>query len=74
MNGRRWWLCFGSAILFCPQRSPAQVPPDGIRVLAREKSLAEQFLTLLNEFRPKDVELFARGIVLYAQAKPTSTG
>jgi hypothetical protein len=74
VNGRRWFLCFGGAILLCPRRSPAQVSGDGIRVLAREKSLAEQFLTLLNEFRPKDVTQFAKGIALYAQAKADFDG
>lgn len=54
--------------------TPAQAASDGIRVLAREKSLAEQFLVLLNEFGRKDVAQFANGVVLYARAKAEFDG
>jgi hypothetical protein len=52
----------------------AQTSSDGIRVMAREKSLAEQFLTILNDFGRNNVGEYANGIVLYAQAKAEFDG
>ena len=52
----------------------AQETSDGIRVLAREKSLAEQFLVIMNDFGKKDVSEYAQRIVLYAQAKAEFDG
>ncbi|HXZ00790.1 MAG TPA: hypothetical protein VEI03_12375 [Stellaceae bacterium] len=43
-------------------------------MLAREKSLAEQFLVLLDDFGRKDVERYARGVTLYAEAKAEFDG
>jgi hypothetical protein len=60
------WLGVGAAA--------AQVSAGGIHVLERERSLAEQFLTLLNEFGRKDVGQYARGITLYAAAKAEFDG
>jgi hypothetical protein len=47
---------------------------EGIRVLAREKSLAEQFLVIMNDFGRKDIDRFATGIALYAKAKAEFDG
>ena len=52
----------------------AQTEPDDIRVLSREKSLAEQFLVLLRTFGPSDTSKFAKGIALYAEAKADFDG
>src|ERR1700722_14232955 len=52
----------------------SQVPPDGIRVLAREKSLGEQFLTLMDMFGRQDVGQYAKGVTLYAEAKAEFDG
>jgi hypothetical protein len=74
MTRRRWLLC--ACALVCPSigRAHAQAAAEGIRVLAREKSLAEQFLVLLNEFGRKDVGQYAKGITLYASAKAEFDG
>jgi hypothetical protein len=47
---------------------------DGIRVMAREKSLAESFLVIMNDFGRKDISLYTRGITLYAEAKAEFDG
>jgi hypothetical protein len=47
---------------------------DGIRVMEREKSLAEQFLVMLNDFGKKDVGQYATGITRYAAAKADFDG
>jgi hypothetical protein len=47
---------------------------DGIRVMAREKSLAEQFLVIMNDFGRKDITQYAKGVTLYAQAKAEFDG
>jgi hypothetical protein len=52
----------------------AQGTSDGIRVMAREKSLAEQFLVIMNDFGKKDMKQYAQSIVLYAQAKAEFDG
>jgi hypothetical protein len=64
----------GIAALLCAERVIAQVSAEGMRVLARERSLAEQFLALLNEFGRKDVTQYARGVMLYAAAKAEFDG
>jgi len=74
MTRRRWLL--GACALVCPSigRAHAQAAAGGIRVMAREKSLAEQFLVLLNEFGRKDVGRYVHGITLYAAAKAEFDG
>lgn len=76
MIGRRWLL--GAGVAACvglrAGRVLAQVPGEGIRVLAREKSLAEQFLALLDQFGRKDAAQYAKGVVLYAEAKADFDG
>jgi hypothetical protein len=52
----------------------AQDTADGIRVMQREKSLAEQLLVLLNNFGPKDTGQYAKGIILYAEARADFDG
>lgn len=52
----------------------AQDNSDGIRVMAREKSLAELFLVVLNDFGKKDVGQYATGITRYAEAKAEFDG
>jgi hypothetical protein len=52
----------------------AQSTSDGIRVMAREKSLAEQFLVILNDFGRSDVGQYATGIARYAEAKAEFDG
>jgi hypothetical protein len=52
----------------------AQETSDGIRVMAREKSLAEQFLVIMNDFGRKDIGQYAKGITLYAEAKSEFDG
>jgi hypothetical protein len=47
---------------------------DGIRAIAREKSLAEQFLAILNDFGRKDVGQYATGVTRYAEAKADFDG
>ncbi|HME26805.1 MAG TPA: hypothetical protein VKI44_36695 [Acetobacteraceae bacterium] len=73
MHSRRL-LAGGAVASLWVGRASAQVPAGGIHVLEREKSLAEQFLTLLNEFGRKDVGQYARGITLYAAAKAEFDG
>lgn len=74
MIRRRRLLGVGAAVWVWAERARAQASNEGIRVLAREKSLAEQFLTLLNEFGRKDVGQYAKGIMLYAAAKAEFDG
>jgi hypothetical protein len=71
---RRLLLCACVAAYLCCKQGIAQVPAEGIRVLAREKSLAEQFLVLLNDSGRKDVEQYARGVTLYVAAKAEFDG
>ena len=52
----------------------AEDRPDGIRIMAREKSLAEQFMAILNDYGAKDVGNYAKGISLYAEAKADFDG
>ena len=52
----------------------AQETSDGIRVMAREKSLAEQFLVIMNDFGRKDIDHYVTGIALYAEAKAEFDG
>jgi hypothetical protein len=66
-------ICF-AALLRLSTEISAQETSDGIRVLAREKSLAEQFLVIMNDFGKKDITQYAQGIVLYAQAKAEFDG
>jgi hypothetical protein len=51
-----------------------QVSSEGVRVLAREQSLAKQFLIFLNDFGQKDVGLYTTGIMRYAEAKADFDG
>ena len=52
----------------------AQNVSNGIRVMGREKSLAEQLLVDLNNFGPKDTGQYGKGIILYAEAKAEFDG
>jgi len=52
----------------------AQNDSVGIRVMAREKSLAESFLVILNDYGNKDVGQYATGITRYAEAKAEFDG
>jgi hypothetical protein len=52
----------------------AQDSSDGIRVMAREKSLAESFLVMLNDYGKKDVGQYATGVIRYAEAKADFDG
>jgi hypothetical protein len=52
----------------------AEEASDGIRVMAREKSLAEQFLVIMNDLGKKDMTQYAEGVTLYAQAKADFDG
>jgi len=47
---------------------------DGFRVMAREKSLAEQFLVIMNDFGRKDITQYVKGVTLYAEAKAEFDG
>ena len=69
-----WFTRIGVVITLISMGAFAQTVPDGIRVMEREKSLAEQFLVLLNTFGPKDTSQYARGISLYAEAKADFDG
>jgi len=60
--------------LFASIGAGAQDTSGGIRVMAREKSLAESFLVLLNDFGKKDVGQYATGITRYAAAKADFDG
>jgi hypothetical protein len=77
---RQFHVTFGSTSfaallnLFGTGKMFARETSDGIRVMAREKSLAEQFLVIMNDFGKKDVNQYAQGIVLYAQAKAEFDG
>ncbi len=74
MNRRRW--LFGACVAACGWvgRPRAQVPDEGIRVLARERSLAEQFIAILNDYGRKDAGQYAEGVTLYAEAKADFDG
>jgi ABC-type sugar transport system substrate-binding protein len=80
MSRRRLLLTFASTALavqlsLCATSEIiAQGSSDGIRVLAREKSLAEQFLVIMNDFGKNDINQYAKGVVLYAQAKADFDG
>jgi len=58
------------------QRSNTNSGPgsEGFRVMAREKSLAEQFLVIMNEFGRNDISQYAKGVTLYAEAKAEFDG
>jgi hypothetical protein len=73
----RWFAAIGFAALVCLHVSGeifAEEASDGIRVIAREKSLAEQFLVIMNDFGQKDINQYAHGVVLYAEAKAEFDG
>jgi hypothetical protein len=72
-----WFARIGVAALVYALASTgivAQETSDGIRVLAREKSLAEQFLVIMNDFGQKDFGQYAKGVTLYAEAKAEFDG
>jgi hypothetical protein len=55
--------------------NPAQpTASDAVRVLAREKSAAEQYAVVLGTIGKKDLRTYARGITLYADAKAEFDG
>jgi hypothetical protein len=72
-----WFARIGAAALVSALASTgivAQETSDGIRVMAREKSLAEQFLVIMNDFGQKDINQYAKGVTLYADAKAEFDG
>lgn len=72
-----WFNRIGVAALVSALASTglvAQETSDGIRVMAREKSLAEQFLVIMNDFGQKDINQYAKGVTLYAEAKAEFDG
>jgi hypothetical protein len=52
----------------------AQETSEGIRVMARERSLAEQFLVIMHDFGQKDIGQYVKGVTLYAEAKAEFDG
>ena len=74
MTRRRWLLGAGIAACLSAGQARAQTTAEGIRVLAREKSLAEQFMVMLNEFGRTDIGQYAYGVMLYAGAKAEFDG
>jgi hypothetical protein len=72
-----WFTRIGVAALVSALASTgivAQETSDGIRVMAREKSLAEQFLVVMNDFGQKDINQYVKGVTLYAEAKAEFDG
>jgi hypothetical protein len=71
-----WFAGFAAAALITlfATWADAQDNSEGIRVMAREKSLAESFLVILNDFGKKDVGQYATGITRYAEAKAEFDG
>jgi hypothetical protein len=72
-----WLTSIGATALVSALPSNAIVSQDtseGIRVLAREKSLAEQFLAIMNDFGRKDIDHYVTAIALYAEAKAEFDG
>lgn len=47
---------------------------EAVRILAREQSLAESHAGILKEFGRKNIEKYAHGIMLYAEAKADFDG
>ena len=72
-----WFARIGAAALVSALASAgivAQETSDSIRVMAREKSLAEQFLVIMHDFGQKDINQYAKGVTLYADAKAEFDG
>jgi hypothetical protein len=72
-----WFTCFCVAALvsaFASTGSIAQETSDGMRVMAREQSLAEGFVVIMNDFGRKDITQYAKGVMLYADAKAEFDG
>jgi hypothetical protein len=78
MTRRRLILAGGlAACLRVRTGSSQQSTPnqeEWTRALGTEKSMAAQFISLLNQFGPKDMAQYAKGIVLYASAKADFDG
>jgi hypothetical protein len=78
---RRWLLAwftrFGVVVFVSALASTgivAQDTSDGMRVMEREKSLAQSFLVIMNDFGRNDIGQYAKGITLYAEAKAEFDG
>ena len=56
------------------KESPPETKEDAFRVLGREQSLAESYVYMLNEFGKNDLDTYAKGIELYAEAKAEFNG
>ena len=72
-----WFARIGAAALvsaFASTGIVAQETSDGIRVMAREKSLAEQFLVIMNDFGRKDINQYAKGLRSTPRRRPSLTG
>ena len=54
--------------------SSPETGEDAFRVLGREQSLAESYVYMLNEFGKNDLDTYAKGIELYAEAKAEFNG
>jgi hypothetical protein len=71
-----WFAGFAAAAMIAlfTIRAAAQDNSQGIRVMAREKSLAESFLVILNDYGKKDIGQYATGVTRYAEAKAEFDG
>jgi hypothetical protein len=72
-----WLVGFAAASvigLLASFEAGARDNSDGIRVMAREKSLAESFLVILNDYGKKDIGQYAKGITRYSEAKAEFDG
>ena len=56
------------------KESSPETKEDAFRVLGREQSLAESYVHMLNEFGKNDLDTYARGNELYAEAKAEFNG
>ncbi|MDQ1273624.1 MAG: hypothetical protein QG591_2254 [Planctomycetota bacterium] len=56
------------------KESSPETKEDAFRILGREQSLAESYVYMLNEFGKNDLNTYARGIELYAEAKAEFNG
>jgi hypothetical protein len=71
-----WLAGFAAAVVIglLSIGAAAQDSVDGVRVMAREKSLAESFLVILNDYGKRDIGQYAAGITRYAEAKAEFDG
>jgi hypothetical protein len=66
---------FMTLVLICCLNAQENSPLDSaMRILAEEKSLAESYSSILNEFGKENPKSYAEGIALYAKAKAKFDG